>query len=266
MEVRVKLSLGRRVGLLVLLMNFPFTYGQITGREIMEHVLARPVPTTSISRIELTLIRYKRGKEKRRVRELIRHQKHYASGEFTSKTLLRFVRPKVVKGTGFLTWSYRDGHSEQWLFLPRLKMAKRIESKERSANFLGTEFTYEDLGNLSLEAEEYEVLDPDTVFGVACYRVLVQPIEQHYYQYRMLWIDQENWLVKKAEFYDHNSRLLKVLTIPEHIKEGPYWRVTTMTMENVQTNRKTILKVSDVEYDVGIQDNFFTQRFLIRID
>jgi len=39
-----------------------------------------------------------------------------------------------------------------------------------------------------------------------------------------------------------------------------------MTMENVQTNRKTILKVSDVEYDVGIQDNFFTPRFLIRIN
>jgi hypothetical protein len=67
-----------------------------------------------------------------------------------------------------------------------------------------------------------------------------------------------------VEFFDRKDQLLKVMTIPEVRKDGDYWTILKMVMENIQKPHRTILEVSDVQYDTGIEDSFFTERFLKR--
>jgi outer membrane lipoprotein-sorting protein len=70
--------------------------------------------------------------------------------------------------------------------------------------------------------------------------------------------------MRKVEFYDKKDRLLKVMTIPEIRKDGDYWTILKMEMENVQKPHRTTLEVSDLSYDSGIEDSFFTERYLKR--
>lgn len=46
------------------------------------------------------------------------------------KALSTFITPKDVKGTKFLTWSYKEKADDQWLYLPSLRRVKRIFRKE----------------------------------------------------------------------------------------------------------------------------------------
>lgn len=98
------------------------------------------------TQLKMTLISMKGKKERRRSRELTSIEKKYEDGKFKSKSLLRFSKPKEVKGTGFLTWDKVGSNpDDQWLYLPALKKVKRIRTKEKGRSFMGTDFSYEDL-------------------------------------------------------------------------------------------------------------------------
>ena len=63
------------------------------------------------------------------------------------KSMSIFDKPADVKGTAFLTYSHAIKPDEQWLYLPALKRVKRINSKNKSGPFMGSEFAYEDLAS-----------------------------------------------------------------------------------------------------------------------
>ena len=62
-----------------------------------------------------------------------------------------FDEPRDVKGTAFLIHAHKQEADDQWLYLPALKRVKRISSSNRSGSFMGSEFSYEDLGAQELE-------------------------------------------------------------------------------------------------------------------
>jgi outer membrane lipoprotein-sorting protein len=247
---------------------FSFVIGQMTGREIMEKVDAQPEPKSMVATTEMILVSVKRGKTKERRREIIRYQKNYDSGRFQSKSLIRFQYPADVKGTGFLMWEYdNDKDDDQWLFLPALGKVKRIVAREKAENFMGSDFSYEDIGGRDLEDDKYEYLGDEDLNGTPCYMVKAIPNDEDSgYQYRIAWIDRENWILTKVEYYDRKGALLKILTFDKQSRDGPYWSVEEMQMENVQNQHKTIMKITDIQYDTGISDDYFSERFLTRIN
>jgi len=233
----------------------------------MEKVDSQPEPDDIVSTTTMTLIKSVKGGEKKRVREVKRYQKFYSEGEFESKSLIRFLKPADVKGTGFLMWEYRQvgKDDDQWLYLPALEKVKRIIARQKSENFMGTDFSYEDMGGRDIDEDTYSLLDEEMVYEENCYKIEAIPVDKgSSYSKRIVWISKEHWLIRKVEYYDRKEKLLKILQIPEVYKEGKYWTLTQLIMENVQKSHKTVLNLSDITNDSGIEDNFFTERFLKR--
>jgi len=250
-----------------LLLSMSLVFAQLTGREIMERVDAQPEPDDVVSTTTMTLIKTVKGKEKKRIREVKRYQKFYKEGEFASKTLIRFLKPADVKGTGFLMWEYRQlsKDDDQWLYLPALKKVKRIVARQKSENFMGTDFTYEDMGGRDIDEDTYKLLGEEVVFDEDCYKIEARPAEKgSSYSKRIVWVSKEQWLMRKVEFYDRRGRLLKILQVSEVFRDGDYWTLNRLIMENVRRSHKTVLDLSNVTYDSGMEDNFFTERFLRR--
>ena len=243
------------------------TFGQLTGREIMDKVDALTEPESAISNLEMTLISEKRGKIKERRREITRYQKNYDTGDFESKSLIRFLYPVDVKGTGFLMWEYvSEKDDDQWLFLPALGKVKRIAAREKSENFMGSDFSYEDIGERDINDDTYEFLAEEDIEGIPCYKIKAVPVAKDAsYLYRNIWVDTTNWILKKVEYYDKRGDLLKILEFIKQELEGDYWSIYEMRMENVQKNHKTIMKMSNIQYDTRISNDYFTERFLTRI-
>jgi outer membrane lipoprotein-sorting protein len=245
-----------------------FVFGQITGREIMVQVDAQPEPKSMIATTEMILVSVKRGKTKERRRELARYQKNYESGRFKSKSLIRFLYPADIRGTGFLMWEYdNDRDDDQWLFLPALRKVKRIVAREKSENFMGSDFSYEDIGGRDIDDDTFEYLGNEDWNGTPCYMVkAVAKDDDSGYQYRIVWVDVQNLIFTKVEYYDRKGVLLKILTFDKQSRDGSYWSVEEMRMENVQTQHKTIMKITDIQYDTGISDDYFSERFLTRVN
>ena len=238
--------------------------GDLTGRDVIINMELSEKAITTQMNIKLTHTEVKRGKEKVRIREIVRYYKRYKNGNYESKSLLRFLKPDIVKGTGFLIWSNRSGANDQWLYLPKLKTAKQIESKEKTSRFMNTEFSYEDLESFNQPDEQYFLYDEEKINGNHCYIVEVIGHTQTQYKRRLVWIDNEEWLLRKVEFYDKSNKLFKVLTISEYQSFENFNFSTKLIMKNIQTGSHTVMDVSDIKYNIDLSDSYFTKESLVK--
>ena len=238
--------------------------GQLTGRDVIIRMESTEKVRTTKMKIKLTHTEIRRDKEKVRTRELVRYLKRYKNGNYKSKSLLRFIKPDIVRGTGFLIWSNRSGGNDQWLFLPKLKTAKRIESKAKTQRFMNTEFSYEDLESFNQSDEQYFLKGEENLNGRRCYIVEVIGHTQTQYKRRLVWIDSKDWLLRKVEFYDKNNKLFKILTINEYQKFENYYFSTKLIMKNIQTSSQTVMDVSDIKYNIDLPDDYFTKESLVK--
>ena len=75
-----------------------------------------------------------------------------------SSSYLLFTAPADIKGTAFLSQENATGNDDQWLFLPALKRSRRISSNEKGQSFMGSDFTYDDLGEEDTNKSTYKLL------------------------------------------------------------------------------------------------------------
>jgi outer membrane lipoprotein-sorting protein len=232
---------------------------QLTGQQIMEKVYHNPSGEDTQGSLTMTLTN-NRGEQ--RVRTLTQFIKDDGKVE---KKIMFFVSPADVKNTSFMSWSYADGRSDdQWIYLPALKRTKRISSDGKSDSFMGSDFTYDDLGDRHPNQDNHKLLREETVDGKDCYVVESTPKEDDYmYSKTITWVMKDNYLGLKREFYDDRGKLLKVLTIKKYEKVDGFWTILETEMHNVQKDHRTNMKFTDVQKNKGIPNSKFTERSMM---
>lgn len=158
------------------------------------------------------------------------------------KSKIEFQWPADVKGTRMLTWSHKKGDDDQWLFLPSIKRVKRISSRNKSGSFMGSEFSYEDLGSQEVEKFTYKFLADEKVSGRDTWKIERIPTDKRSgYSKQIAWTDKSYMNPVKVEYYDRKGKLLKTAVFNNYKKYGKYWRVGEISMTNHQTRKKTTL-------------------------
>jgi outer membrane lipoprotein-sorting protein len=242
---------------------FALDVESIDAHQVAVNVDERDDGDDMTSSLEMTLIN-KRGQE--RVRKVTSYRKDYGEDD---KMVMFFLEPADVKGTGFLTWNYDDESKDddQWLYLPALKKVRRISSSKKADYFMGTDFTYSDMGDREIEDYTYTHLEPEVIDGIECYHLERLPKDEDVmketgYGRTEIWVNPNNWVMVKAVFYDKKLKLLKELTTSDIEEIDGIWTVKTMKMNNVQKEHQTIFKFSDITYNSGLDDDIFSQRRL----
>jgi len=233
----------------------------LTGREIMDKVYNRPSPDDQISDLTMTLIN-KSGQT--RVRKLKQFIKDDGKVE---KKIMFFIAPADVKNTSFMNWSYdnSDKSDDQWIYLPAIKRVKRISSDDKSDYFMGSDFTYDDLGDRKLDDDTHKLLREETIEGKDCYVVESVPKDEDYmYSKTVTWVMKDNYLGLKKEFYDEDGELLKILHVDKYQDFSGIWIIEKIVMKNVQNNHETKMELTDIKINTGIPDSKFTQRMMMR--
>ena len=188
-----------------------------SGLEIMTRIDERDDGDDQTSTATFQLIN-KRGQTRKR--NTVRTWKDYDGKDgFDTKMITFFESPPDVKGTGFLSWSYleEDKDDNQWLYLPALRKTKRISASNKGDSFMGTDFTYDDMGDRKVNEDTHKLLKTEALNNAPCYVVESIPKEDRYiYSKKITWVDQANWLPFKVEYYDRKDRLLKTLTTEWH--------------------------------------------------
>lgn len=158
-------------------------------------------------------------------------------------SIITFLWPADVKGTRMLTHSHKNKDDDQWLFLPSLKRVKRISSRNKSGAFMGSEFSYEDLGSQEKEKYRHKWLKDEVFEGRDCWVLEQIPVSKKSgYSKQVLRIDKEYRQPLKIDYYDRKGELLKVATFTGYKKLKQWWRVHKIAMKNVQTRKSSIIQ------------------------
>ena len=228
----------------------------LTGRDIMQRAKDVPDGDSRYSEMELTLIKKNGDKRERKVVSW-----SIDEGK-DKKTLMFFTYPGDVNGTGFLTWDYDDisKDDDKWLYLPAMKKTRRISgSSSKTDYFMGTDFTYNDMGSRNVDEDEHKLLREEERDGQKCWVIESVPVDKHeIYSRKVTWIRQDCDVAVYCEYYDKLDKLHRVLSVSEISKVQGFWTVHKMEMKNVQTGHKTQIAVSNPKYDIKIDKTLFT--------
>jgi hypothetical protein len=200
---------------------------QLTGTQIVDKAYNRDTGDDQSALLTMTLIN-SRGDT--RIRKIKQFTKDFDEVE---KSIMFFTFPADVENTSFMNWSYdSDKSDDQWIYLPALRKTKRISSDSKSDYFMGSDFTYDDLGDRKLNA--------------------------------ITWIMKDSFIGYKKEFYDEDDDLLKILSIKGIKDVSSYSIVTNSEMKNVQNGHKTSMVLKNVKVNIGISSAKFSERMMTR--
>jgi outer membrane lipoprotein-sorting protein len=232
----------------------------LSGKQIIEKVYNRPAGDDQTSDLTMTLIN-KSGDQ--RVRKIKQFTKDLGNVE---KSIMFFLSPADVKNTSFMSWAYdSDQSDDQWIYLPALKKTKRISSDSKSDYFMGSDFTYDDLGDRKLEDDTHKLLREETIDGKECYVIeSLSKDEDYMYSKTMVWVNKSNFIGVKKEFYDEDEDLLKVLAIKEVEEISGIWVITNSEMKNVQKNHRTTMVLNNIQINTGMSESKFSERMMMR--
>ena len=234
---------------------------ELTGRDIVEKAYNIEQGDDMTSTLTMTLVN-KSGQS--RVRVIKQFTKDFGDIE---KSIMFFQSPADVKNTSFMNWSYDadDKNDDQWIYLPAIKRVKRISSDSKSDYFMGSDFTYDDLGDRKLDADTHKLLKTEKINDVDCYVVeSISKDKEFIYSKTITWIRKDNFIGMKKEFYDEDDELLKTLTIKSVESVDGFNIITKSEMKNVQKNHKTVISLEDISINSGVQASKFTERMMTR--
>ncbi len=233
---------------------------QLTGEQIIEKTYNLPTGEDQSSTLKMTLTN-KQGKQ--RLRVIKQFTKDFGEVE---KKIMFFQSPADIKNTSFMNWSYNsDKNDDQWIYLPALKKIKRISSDSRSDYFMGSDFTYDDLGDRKLNADIHKLLRTETINGKDYYVVeSISKDEDYMYSKTITWISKDTFIGIKKEFYDEDGDLLKILSINKTEEVSGFLIITNSEMKNIQKDHTTTISLSDIKINSGISPSKFTERMMTR--
>ncbi len=227
-----------------------------TGREIAERVKNRADGETRYAEMQLTLVKKNGSKRERKMISWAMDE-----GKDTKKIMF-FTYPGDVKGSGFLTWDYDQAGKEddKWLYLPAMKKTRRISgSSSKTDYFMGTDFTYDDMGGRSIDEDKHTLLREEMRDGYKCWVLESIPLDgREIYSRKLSWIRQDCDTAVYVEFYDKLDKLHRVMTVHDLQQVNGYWTIMKMEMKNVQSGHSTQITVSGPQYDVAVDKSLFT--------
>ncbi|MCD6337124.1 MAG: outer membrane lipoprotein-sorting protein [Candidatus Marinimicrobia bacterium] len=232
----------------------------LTGTQIIEKSYNRPTSKDQAAILTMTLTN-KNGQT--RVRKIQQFSKDLGDKE---KNIMFFVSPADVKNTSFMNWTYNsDKSDDQWIYLPALKKIKRISSDSKSNYFMGSDFTYDDLGDRKINADIHTLLREESLNDKECYVIESKSQDEDYmYSKTITWIDKETFIGMKKEFYDEDAELLKILEVKKVEKFSDLYIITHSEMKNVQKDHSTTITLNNVNINSGISEDKFTERMMTR--
>jgi outer membrane lipoprotein-sorting protein len=256
-----KLTCTALAAVLLLLAGTAGLPGQtLSGYDIMRRADERYTGDTAQYRLAMTLTS---GRGSLRVREVSYYFKDYGD---TEKILMFFNSPRDVAGTGYLSFSYDDDQDDDiWLYLPAMKRVRRITGSGKNDSFMGTDFTYEDMGSRSLGKDEFSLRGEEALEGDPCWVVEARPKDgRDPYGRRLIWVRQDSYVLKAVDYYDRQDRLLKTLRVSGISQIDGIWTAQKMEMTNVQDRHSTVIEMSEIRYNVPLDDSLFAVTTLER--
>ena len=130
---------------------------------------------------------------------------------------------------------------------------------------MGSDFTYEDLGDQDPDEYTFELLSESESDSVTVLKARKK--EQSQYAYIHFFIDADRYTLQKAAYFNEDGEKIKRLVASNYkmvLEQENVWRPGKMVMYDLKNDRRTELQWTDRKINEQIASWRFTERGLRR--
>ncbi|MCL2649881.1 MAG: outer membrane lipoprotein-sorting protein [Candidatus Azobacteroides sp.] len=189
--------------------------------------------------------------------------KAWALGTDYSLTLI--TSPARDKGQTFL----KRGR-DLWNWQPSINRMIRMSSSMMGQSWMGSDFTNDDMIRESSIVDDYtsQLAGREMVREFDCYKIILMPKENAAVVWGKVitWISTTDFVEIKTEFYDEDNILVNTFNGFD-IKSFGTRRLATRVevVPAEKPNQKTVMTINNYEFDINIDESFFSQQNMRRV-
>ena len=222
----------------------------LSAKEIVEKADKNMEGESSISTMSMSIIRpsWERTLE----------FKNWVLGSEYALTLV--TSPAKEKGQTFL----KRGN-DMWNYLPKIGRLIKLPPSMMSQGWMGSDYTNDDVLKESSIVRDYDhtIIGEEQLEGRDCYKIEMIPHEESTIVWGKLvtWITKEGFLFLKTEYFDEDEYLVRT-ELGKEIKTMDGRQIPTI-LEIIpadEPDQKTVVNIISIDFDVKIQESFFSQQ------
>lgn len=182
--------------------------------------------------------------------------KAWSKGENLGLVLL--TAPAKDKGTVMLK---RD--KEVWNWIPSIERSIKLPPSMMMQSWMGTDFTNDDLVRQSSIVTDYshEITGDSIIEHRSCKKITLIPNEDAAVVWGKIntWIDTEDYLQLRVEFYDEDGYLVNVMNASDiKVFDGRKMPSRLEMIPIEKEGHKTIMITEAARFNIPIEDSFFS--------
>ncbi len=183
----------------------------------------------------------------------------------TEYSMILITSPAREKGTVYL-----KRKKEIWNWVPRIERNIKLPPSMMMQSWMGSDFTNDDLIEESSIVQDYnhKLLEESSLNSRDVYVIELIPKENAPVVWGkiLIWVDMEDYLELKTEMYDEDGFLVSTIHFSD-IKEFGDKKLPARMEYIPEENEgyKTVLEYNHIDFDIDIEENFFTERNMTRI-
>ncbi len=202
----------------------------------------------------------KRGKD--RVKEFVMLRLDEEDGG-AQKYYTYFRKPSDISRLVFMVHKTPDGNDQRWIYVPSVDLVKPIAADDKNSSFVGSHFSYEDVSGRHWAEDTHSLLYDSTVNDSKVWVIESIPVKAYKgFARKLSYIDKEHYLPLSEKYFDKKDKLVRQFTAEQVEEIDGVVTMTGRSMENIKRGGKTVIRFSDISYNVGLDQSVFTERFL----
>ena len=179
--------------------------------------------------------------------------------------LVYVVSPAKDKGTV----SLKIGN-EMWNWLPSIERNIKVSPSMMMQSWMGSDFTNDDLIRQSSVVNDYDhaLLGEETFQGIPCYKIQLIPKPEAPVVWGKIitWITKEHFNQLKVEYYDEDNSLINVMTGYDLRMIDDRLLPTRWEMVPAdEPGNKTVMTYKNIDFDIKLDDSFFSKQNMNRV-
>jgi outer membrane lipoprotein-sorting protein len=255
------------LGLVASLSSSPVHAGaakELTAAEIVDKAMSRGAVgfKQGAATLQMTLVNAK-GEAKARSLEI----KAMRGKDGLLRSMVRFTTPADVNGMTFLVVEKKDALPDQYVFVPKAKVVRRVAAGNASSSFFGSDFLYADLMPLpvsEMKKVDIQKLADTDVGGQPVYALAVTPkIEGAPYGKIILYVHKQLMLPLKIEFFDAAQKPLKTMRV-KRLQKVDNEQVPVEIEMKSENGSRTDLVLEKVDPNAALTEGDFTEEAMQR--
>jgi len=225
-------------------------------------------------------------------KEIIKTADERFNGEKSSKSLMAMtiVRPTWERTIEFKNWtgdrdfaltlitapardkgqSFLKRYNEMWSWNPSISRLIKLPPSMMSQGWMGSDYTNDDILRESSVVHDYthEIIGEEMVNNRSCYKIKLVAKEEAavIWGHQVRWVDKNDFLIMKVELFDEDGYLVRTeLGTEIKMMDGRLIPTILELIPAEEENQKTIIEIKEIEFNIPVNENFFSQQNMKRI-